>query len=138
MPKQRKMMHGIGRNENKIVRFQGRFYFVTGANVYTTFVQLSPLVMDSRLLAVSDAWQEFRFNRVKVSGWLGNIFAASPSVSPGGANLAIGYTPALPTSPPAGVTECMSLQNAAMGNGTFGAGYPHLELGPKDLLAGPG
>ncbi len=129
------MSRGIGRNENKIVRFQGRYYVVSSANAYTTYIQLSPLVMDSRILAISDGWQEFRFNRVKAHAWLGNVVAASPSVTPGGANLALAYTPALPSSGPAGVTEAMSLQNAAVGNGTFGAGYPHLELGPKDVLA---
>jgi len=89
--------------------------------------------MDARLLQLSDSWQEFRFTKAKVMAWLGNLTPASPSVTPGGANLALGYTPAIPGSQPALLSEVLQLQNAAIGNGTFGAGYPKLRLSRNDL-----
>jgi len=90
--------------------------------------------MDPRLVAVSDAWQEFRFTKVKARGWVGNIFEASPSVTPGGANVVVAFTPSLLGSAPTGVVECMNLQDVAIGNGTYGNPYPRLSLGAKALL----
>jgi len=89
--------------------------------------------MDARLLQLSDSWQEFRFTKAKVMAWLGNLTPASPSVTPGGANLSLGYTPALPSSQPALLSEVLQLQNAAIGNGTFGSPYPKLRLTRNDL-----
>lgn len=125
----------MGKNESSTVRMAGRFLFYTGSAVTVSFVQLSPLVMDARILAESDGFMEFRFNKVKAKAWLGNIFAASPSVTPGGANLAIGFSPNLLTTAPVGTIEAMTLQNADIGNGTYGAPYPRIHLNQKDLLA---
>lgn len=70
-----------------------------------------------------------------MKAWLGNIVPASPSVTPGGANLALGYTPALPTAAPLLLSDVMQLQNATIGNGTFGCPYPKLKLS-RDALTG--
>lgn len=124
----------MGTHEDRVTKFVGRFYaFVTG-NTTLSFVQLNPLVMDSRLLAVSDGWQEYRFVRAKARCWLGNVVAASPSVTPGGANLALGYSPSLLTNVPVTGQEVMSLQDAQVGNGTFGSPYPRLSLSRNALM----
>lgn len=117
------------------MRYQGRFFFYSTSNATgSTFVQLSPLVMDARLLQVSDAFQEFRFTRVVVRSWLGNVTPASPSVTPGGANVALGYFPALITNTPVTHQEILTAQNAAIGNGTFGSPYPRIKMNRNDLL----
>lgn len=125
----------MGQNENKIVRVAGRLYTTTTSLSSVFFVQLSPLVMDARLLQVSDAWLEFRFVKAKARAWLGNLSPASPSVTPGGANLALAYSPNLLTSAPINVLETMNLQNVQIGNGTVGCAYPHLSLSRAALTA---
>jgi len=133
--KQRKRHSQLGgAKESSVIKCAGRYYVTSTSNALSTFfVQFSPLVMDARLLQLSDSWQEFRFTKAKVAAWLGNLTPASPSVTPGGANLALGYTPALPSSQPALISEVLQLQNAAIGNGTFGSGYPKIRLSRNDM-----
>ena len=121
------------RSENGACKVAGRFYATTTANAQLYFWSLNPLYLDTRLVGISDAWQEFRFTRVNVRAWLGNIIAASPSVTPGGANLALAYEPGVLGSYPSSVAECMNLQNVQIGNGTFGCPYPHLKLASAAL-----
>lgn len=138
MPKGKK--HGrngvMGRNEDQVCRYVGRFYSAGTASARVIQAQLNPLALDARLVTVSDAWQEYRFTKVKARGWLGNILEASPSVTPGGANLALAYSPNILGSAPISVAECQNLQDFAVGNGTIGCPYPRLTIGAKGLLAG--
>ena len=125
----------MGTDESMTTRYVGRYYVTSTSNALSTFfVQFSPLVMDARVLQVSDAWQEFRFVKAKAKAWLGNLTPASASVTPGGANLALGYTPALPTVQPVLLSDVMQLQNAAIGNGTFGCGYPQIRMSRNDMI----
>lgn len=126
----------MGHNEDRPVKYFGRAYFTFAANSYTTSLGLNPLSLDARCVSVSDAFQEYRFTRVSVHAWLGNIVAASPSVTPGGANLALAYEPGLLSSFPVNVQEHQNLQNVAIGNGTYGCPYPHLRLSGA-ALQGP-
>lgn len=128
----------MGVNEDRPIKFAGRFYSVSTANVQVVALGLNPLYFDARCVTVSDAFQEYRFTKLVARAWLGNVVTSSPSVTPGGANLALAYEPGLLGSNPISVGECQNLQNLAIGNGTFGAAYPHLRLsGPALLGASP-
>lgn len=127
----------MGKNENRACKFVGRAYFTLTSNAQTWVLNLTPLGLDARLVTVSDGWQEFKFTKVLIKAWLGNIVAASPSVTPGGANLALAYSPNILGSGPISVQELMNLQNVAVGNGTYGCPYPRLALA-KSALTSPG
>lgn len=111
-------------------------YFTSTANAYVFGLGLNPLYLDPRCVTASDAYQEYRFVKCNMRAWLGNVLAASPSVTPGGANLALAYQPGLLGSNPVSVQECQNLQNFQIGNGTFGCAYPHLRLS-GGALTGP-
>ncbi len=132
----RKSHSAMGVNEDKPVRFMGRFYSTLTSATNTFVLGLNPLQFDARCITVSDAFQEYRFTKVHLHAWLGNIIAASPSVTPGGANLALAYEPGILSSFPVSVQECQNLQNVKIGNGTYGVPYPSLRLSGA-ALTGP-
>lgn len=124
----------MGKNEDRPVKLVGRYYGTSTLNGFSVGLGLNPLYLDARCVTVSDAFQEYRFTKVVVHAWLGNIVAASPSVTPGGANLALAYEPGILGSNPVNVQECQNLQNLMIGNGTYGCPYPTLRLAMGALL----
>lgn len=125
----------MGTHEDKPVKFVGRHVVsYDGSGAYQTIV-LNPLSLDPRLVTVSDAWQNYRFERIHVRAWVGSVSGAiSISFPPGSSNLAIGFTTGLLGAAPATQQELASLQDWAMGNGTFGSAYPSLKLGKAALV----
>lgn len=121
----RRTVRGDGTHTNvRPVRFRGRYFGSVNSAQATYGVTLSPLVLDSRLLAVSDQFQLYRFESVRVSMWR----ASSGSTS------VVAYTPTLPSAFPATIQEALDLPVAKIGVGLFGRPYPSITFGPAALM----
>jgi len=137
MPKKMKKTSAMGTNENKPVKYFGRYYAASVAAASTYGIQLNPLQLDARLVTVSDAFLEYRFTKVIARAWLGVNTGNTATVAtlPSVANLGLAYTPNVLTTSPASLADLCNLQNVSVGNGTIGSAYPRLRLGPPALQA---
>jgi len=111
---------------NKMVTYTGRHIINDISATFTNNVGLNPLVLDPRLVTVSDAFQEFRFTRVNVHVLYGG---AAPQP------WALAYTPVIPTAAvgSTGFTDLAGMAAFSAGSGIFGSPFPHLKLGKKIL-----
>lgn len=109
----------LGNQLNRPIRYVGR-YFVNDASAATVLtLNLSPLSLDPRCVQISDGYQNFRFDRVRVRAFSNAV----PFIG----GLTVGYSPTLPS---AAVTAAAidELPVYAIGNGTFGSPWPRLNL----------
>lgn len=86
-------------------------------------INLNVLAFDSRLVTISDAWQEYRFTRLTARCWLDVA-----------ETVCIGYTPTILSSQPTNFSDMSTLQQFAIGNGSFGAAYPKIACNKNALL----
>jgi len=117
----------FGKNEDKPVRFVGRYYFENNTAAVLGTVGLNPLLMDSRLLSVSDNWLEYKFVKLRARVWTYN-----PTVQY--ATLGVAFTPNLLTNVPATLAQLSTLQDVAFGNGTYGSAYPSISVSASGLV----
>jgi hypothetical protein len=110
----------------KPITVKGTFYGTSSGHDTVGNIGLSPLMMDARLIAVSDNFQEFRFKSVSIKLWHEN------DAPPHSLALVAGYTPVLPTSNPT-YSELCSLPGSMVGNGEYGFPTPNLKLNRKLL-----
>jgi len=128
--KKKKKANGVGvasGDMDRTVTVKGAWYFQDSTAASVVGQPLNPLVMDARLLALSDLYQEFRFTSVKITVY---------SDSNGGKNMALAYTPIVFTTAPT-LSTLPSLARFAMGCGGYGSPYPTLKLSSRELTANP-
>jgi len=113
----------VGKNQSSVVKLVGRNFRSLTAAVSSDALNLNPLLLDARLTSLSDGYQEFRFVRVRVQ-------LMSQSTQP---YFGLAYTPALLTAGPGSIADLENIEDAAFGNGTFGAPMPRLNLGRQQL-----
>ncbi len=116
-------------SRNKQITYTGRYLSVYSSAVTDTVFQLSPLLLDPRLVSVSDAYQEYRFTRVKVRVFCFRSDSSSAIAYPA----TIAYTSVLPSSNPSTDLEYGQFEVCATGNGTVGAPWPQLHLNKRLL-----
>lgn len=114
----------MGNSENGIVRMSGRYLFQANGVATMAAIGLNPLNMDARLVTVSDAWLEYRFTRARCKAW--------PIT--GTTSLCLAYNPGLVTTSPTTQDQLTTLQQFAIGNGSFGCPFPALKLGLQALM----
>lgn len=133
MPKGRKgQSSGASRSGFKadpIVKVHGNFLLADAAVATTvSSVNLNPLLLDARLVSLSDTFQEFRFTKVKV-----HMFCPSA----GGPMLKLGYVPTITSATPT-FGELDSLPIVSMGcggaQGTPGP-FPTIHIPRAELMA---
>lgn len=94
-------------------------------------VALNPLTLDTRLVSVSDAFQEYRFLDIRVR--LCPVFnlGTAPLLPP---SFLLAYTPVVPTNAPATWVDLLNFSVLDMGNGMYGSKLPSLHVGRKKLF----
>lgn len=114
----------VGRSQPNTIRLTGRHYVLVNYATSLTSLDLSVLSLDARLVSVSDAFQEYRFNKVTVT--------ATPAAQ--GPFIGLSYQPGLLSTAPASLGDLQNLENTAYGNGLFGSPVPRLRLAQRQLL----
>jgi len=114
-----------------MITYTGRYLLtdVTGS-AFSSTIALSPLLLDARLVTVSDAYQEFRFTKVHVRITTGLTTVAETR--------ALAFSPVVPTTQPTGSSafqDMMNFTSFSCGCGLFGSPLPHLKLTRKQLCA---
>jgi len=121
MPKTKKGSKGrLSLRPDRPIRYVGR-YFTTVATAGTVLaINLNPLNLDPRLIQISDVYQNFRFEHIRVRAW-----SAYKATSPAVSALQVSYNPTLPTT--AITPTFMPFEPLyAIGDGTFGNKWPHV------------
>ncbi len=110
--------------KRNVVKLRGR-YFELQSGAFNTFaLNLNPLNLDARCLALTDNFQEFRFTKVSYKA---TSQGALQTVH-------IGFTPSIPTATPNTAQEIADMPYYKLGNGQFGSPLPKLTLGRKILM----
>ncbi len=112
-------------NMNAAVRYHGRHVASITAAQQVAGYNLSPNSLDARLVTVSDAFQEFRFTRVKA-----RVLHPASSVL-----LAVSYTPAILGTTPTSYSDLQNLEDTAYGDGLYGSPLPCISLGRRQLCS---
>jgi hypothetical protein len=107
------------------VTINGRYVATLSGAVTVNAVNLSPLLLDARLLALSDQYQYYRFTAVR--------FHLFPNSGSDAVPAAIGYVPGLLSAAPASQQDMADLPLFQMGNGDYGLPWPRIVVS-KNLL----
>jgi len=114
----------LGTNLDRSIVVKGVYRGTLSAAVQVSGVLFNPLNFEQRLVDLSDNYQEFRFKRVKVRLYNGNVAQ----------ELQLAYTPVILTATPTlGQLSTLACYNA--GNGQFGSPNPTLTIGQREMGA---
>ncbi len=124
----KKQGHRVGKNQSSTIKLTGRYLRAATAAATLDAFYLSPLLLDARLVSLSDGYQEYRFNKVYLRSW------AQTAGNEQAITLGLAYSPGLLTTAPATLTELQNLEDVGYGNGMVGAPFPSLNLGRQQLM----
>jgi len=118
-------------NPKAAVTVRGKYHYGNTNTTTVDTLSLSPLNLDARCIALSDNYMLFRFTKFHVK------FIQAPAGATAAPNLpiAIGYSPALPTTAPTSIQEVLdcAVSSGGPSQGIYGFEIPHLRLGRKIL-----
>lgn len=110
-------------------RFSGRYNSGTINGAVNVVSQaINPLLLDSRLLAASDQFQEFRFVRLRAT--VLPLYNATAWFT----QTAIAYTPVIGSNSPTTFQHMADFPVFAQGNGMNGTPNPHVNIPKKQLF----
>lgn len=121
---------GLGADVDQTIRVKGQTFVTIATAITVQAYPLSPLLLDPRLLAMSDLYQEYRFVKLRVKAWCDDTVGA-PTVP---VTTLLAYTPVLLSTAPTNVLM-PSLPVFAMGNGFHGSPNPGFRVPKRELTA---
>lgn len=122
MPRRSSKRSGFG--PDPTVRIHGNYRATLSVAAGVSALSLSPLLLDQRLVDLSDSYSEFRFVRAKLRAWNSDVAT----------DIAIAYTPTFLATAPT-FAQMTSLPMFSTGNGQFGSPNPHLDVRRAELTA---
>lgn len=117
--------------QNKTTKFTGRYFSQLTAGSGIASIALNPLTLDSRLVAVSDAFQEYRFLDIRVRLCPFSNSNTIPYVPP---MYFLAHTPVVPTNVPSTWVDLANFSVVDFGSGLYGSKLPSLRVGRKKLF----